>query len=414
MKRYIFQIAMIGAVAMGVVSCSNEDPSLLNAKPYVPVTLTRGEGAVAQQCGDFAWHLFANVESANAGKNVAMSPASAAMSLSMLANGAVAETRQEIIGALGFGELDIDDVNSYTQKVTSQLVDIDNTAVLNISNGLFVKGDAVLDSYKTLLSESYSAQVSTFNTPSEGIAMINSWSLNATKGLLSAPNFRMDENTRGVVTNGMYFEGKWMSPFYKSDTDKREFNNADGTKSKIDFMNKKADMGIAGNDIFTLLEMPFGNGAFNFIGILPDEGHSVSECAEWMKGNSLWSVSERLTFKNVDVSIPKFENKDLVVDLMPALLAMGIKRLFVAGACQLDAMTPSGMNGVKVDFMSQSNYFKIDENGAKAATVTTTHVSGIGANVTQVAEMVFDRPFIYLIYEKSTKAVLFMGKVEKL
>ena len=72
------------------------------------------------------------------------------------------------------------------------------------------------------------------------------------------------------------------------------------------------------------------------------------------------------------------------------------------------------MNGVKVDFMSQSNYFKIDENGAKAATVTTTHVSGIGANVMQVAEMVFDRPFIYLIYEKSTKAVLFMGKVEKL
>ncbi len=177
-------------------------------------------------------------------------------------------------------------------------------------------------------------------------------------------------------------------------------------------MNATHTYAFAQNDTYAVVRMPYGNGAFGLHVLLPQEGVTLDGCIASLDGTGWNDMLADMTPEMVELKLPKFTVDDCQNDLISTLKAMGIKEAFLPTA---DFSKMAG-EPLMISDVTQSLYFSLDEEGTEAAAVT-----GIGMDVAapepgfnEVREFYVNRPFLFLLTEKSTGTVLFMGKVNKL
>lgn len=374
------------------------------------IPLTRSEKVVSNSANKFAFELIKQMNSNE--KNFLISPMSAHMALSMLCNGADGETLVEIANTLGYEN--IDDINNYNQKLVNILPTLDNTAELKLANGIWFRNaiplkESFIDKVKTF----FCAQASQFTDYNDARTEINNWCDKNTEHKISSiiPEGCYFDS---VLANALYFAGTWRGLFDKQNTKDALFNNEDGTTSIVEMMETTDyyNFSNASDMHLQLIDIPFGNLAYSFYAMLPEEGYHLNDLLSNISLSNIENIEKGFIGREVNLKMPKFELENNY-DLVNTFKAMGMENSF---------SNPDFSNmGVEmyIDHIFNNNKIVINENGAEAAAstaITTVFGSPIGGSDTeqQTTTFTLDRPFCFYIKEKSTNTVLFFGKINEL
>lgn len=403
---------LVFASLLCALTACQDDSSDTKETAYKPIKLTAAEQQLASQSTDFVFNYFHSIEATaqgSAGGQTVVSPLSASLALGMLTNGAAGETQQQLLQALGFSHFSLEDMNSYNEKLTHDLLNQDASTKLVLANSVWVdKQFDVLGSFKSTMLSAYDADIREVEMGT-AVPAINQWCADKTSGLVADFLGSLSAEAKAVLLNASYFKGKWAKAFSAKDTETGEFANADGTVSQISLMRQSDNFSYGGNATCEVARFGYGNGAFALYVVLPNEGTSVEQCLENMDGDTWETLTESMELRRMNVRFPKFSIKS-AMQQQEAFEALGATRAF-SPAADFSGMAEGGLY---VGQVRQAITISFDEEGTEAAAVTGTYMVSDYQPDGETVDFYIQRPFFFLLTEQSTGAVLFMGKVTKM
>lgn len=409
MKMKCFALtATVVAIVLGTFSCDKIGGDDNQENPYKRLELTTRSAEFASHANTFAFDFIGRVDAAAEGDYI-ISPLSMQFLLGMILDGARGTTADEICNVLGYGAGEVDAVNEYSLSMLQQLPKLDKKTKLSIANAIVVnKRYPLLADYKATVSEFYDAEVTNmdFSDVNGAVKKINKWCSDHTNGLVPKILDEVRESDLAYLMNAMYFKSQWKEKFPKGNTSKEAFTTEGGARISVDMMKNNEDFMYQENDDFSAVCLPYGNGAYSMTVILPEKGKTLSEVVQTLDGSSWNAFIRSMVSCNVDIWLPKFETK-YHIKLNDILSAMGMPSSFDAGFADFKAMSDYALC---LSFVQQDAIIKVDEEGSEAAVVSSAGM--VATSVGPGTRVVFhaDRPFLYLITETTTGAVLFAGK----
>jgi serpin B len=400
------------AFIVSLSACTKDQPD--GKKEVVQVNLTGTQKSLVLSNNTFGFDIFRQVNlKESAEKNIFISPLSISLALAMTYNGADGDTKTEMQNTLRFPDLTADEINLYFQTLSNSLLNLDPTVKLGIANSIWYKKDfTVLKEFVTVNQTYYNAEVQALDFSSAAaVDKINNWVAEKTNDKITHVIDGISDGLVMFLINAIYFKGQWTYEFKKEATEEGPFHATAGTQPNVPFMKQEGTFNYHSNDSLQMVEMPYGQGNFSMIVLLPKDGYSVSGLAGGLTSESWGDLTADMQKTNVAISMPRFKfnyNRTLNEDL--ATLGMG--RAFSDFA---DFSKINGVGGLCIGFVKHISFVEVNEEGTEAAAVTV-----VGMVTTSVGEgpsfvpFVADHPFVFAIRETTTNTILFMGKVSTL
>ncbi len=350
--------------------------------------------------------------------NLVFSPHSISVALAMTYAGAEGSTEAELATALSFtlpeptlheafNALDLA-LSSRGEGAAGQ----DGEPFrLRVVNAAWAQRDyAFTPSYLDVLGLNYGAGVKLLDFVADtelSRETINAWVSKQTEARIPEllPPGGVTAMTRLVLTNAVYFNASWLYQFEPEMTSDADFTRLDGSTVQVPTMVQTASLGVAQVDGFTALELPYDGQEVSMLLLTTDGDFDTLEAS--LDETLLADVDAALAYGQVEVHLPKFEYR-AKARLVPALRALGVSDAFSPGAADL-----SGMNGGRdlvISDIFHEAFILLDETGTEAAAATAV-VAGATSMPPPPTAVHFDRPFIYLIRDVDTGAVIFVGRV---
>jgi len=282
---------------------------------------------------------------------------------------------------------------------------------LNIVNAIWGQKDyTFLTSFLDTLAENYGAGLRILdfiNETEPSRIAINDWVSDETEGRIEdlIPQGAISQITRLVLTNAIYFNAAWQYPFEESDTSPDVFYLLNGDEVTVPMMEQQESFSYTEGDNYQAVELPYDGQELSMVILLPSSGQfeTFEEAIEYQYVKDIMEDLER---REVRLTMPKFEF-DSSFGLKKTLIDMGMPVAFSAGA------DFTGMTGEKDLFISDvihKAFVSVDEAGTEAAAATAVIMELTAMPETPV-EVTLNRPFIFLIRDIETGAILFVGRV---
>ena len=359
---------------------------------------------------DFSFRFLQQIESNEKG-DWFVSPLSLQFLLDMILNGSGGATTEEIARVLNCNPKDIASTNDLSRLLLEQFPKLDPATKLTIGNAIFInKKYPVNRDFQRTVEKYYNAEVENldFNNENSTLKTINGWCNKQTKGLIPSVLNSVNPDMFAYLLNALYFKGAWTYPFNKKWTQERSFHLESGQEKQVWMMEKERKYSYGENDLFQRIRLPYGDGAYAMYVLLPKKGHTVAEVVAALDAASWQELrSHMYSDTKINLWLPRFETK-YHIKLNDILKDMGMPGAFRSGA-DFKAMS---RNADFLDFVQQDAIIKVDEEGSEAAAVTTAGMMGATAipEPPRVIDFHCDHPFLYLITEAHTGAILFAGK----
>ncbi|XP_013384247.1 leukocyte elastase inhibitor-like isoform X1 [Lingula anatina] len=373
---------------------------------------TQTEQLIVASNTNFALKLY-QILKADSG-NLFFSPFSITTALSMVLLGAKGDTRSEMKGVMGYSN--IPSIHTNFKLLRTRLTNPGTEYLLRIANRLFGReGFNFNQKYIDDSGRYYDAplDLQDFSQPSATTRYINNWVEQQTNNKIVdlLPNNFIDPQLILILVNAIYFKGTWTSKFAESSTRPQPFftSNVNQVNVPMMFQKQKFPYGISRSLKCKILELPY-HGDASMVIFLPDQIDDLGHLERSLTRASV--VDDALSTmwnQTVNVYLPKFKLSDMRLDLKPVLIQMGMSKMFNLGGADL-----SRIGGKPGDlFVSKAiheAFVDVNEEGTEAAAATAIGVAFRSMiSVTPVFRA--DRPFVFLIREKSSGTVLFMGRV---
>ncbi len=349
-------------------------------------------------------------------ENVFFSPYSLSTADSMLYEGAKGITANEIKQVFGFPE-DNETRRLANAWIYNSINKIGGENELKTANAFWIQKDyAFLDSYKKILQTYYGGHTQTLdfiNDKSNAINTINSWveqnTNNKIKDILHDED--VGSQTRGVMTNTIYFKGQWKTAFDKEKTHSNIDFYADDNIYKVDMMHmshlSNKTFNYAEDDGTKILELPYKGDRLSMFIILPEKG-KMHEFENLLSYEEIKQLKQKMEQTELyALAIPKFTFKSRYI-LNNVLEQLGMQTVFT-GSADLSGMT--GKRDLQVSKIIHQTFIEVDEEGTEAA--ATAIVIGTTAIGPHGPFFIADHPFIFFIEDKETGEILFMGRYSK-
>lgn len=376
-----------------------------NVTPTQLETLVSGNRA-------FAADLYGAVRSEPG--NLFMSPHSISTALAMTYAGARSTTATQMAEALhftlpeaelhaAFNKLDLE-LASRGEAADSDTIPFQLTA----ANALFGQtGMELLTPFLDTLARNYGAglRVLDFVADHEGAReTINEWVEDRTNDKIEdlLPQGSITPNTRLVLANAIYFSAAWAEPFEASKTADRPFTLASGETIDVPSLHQSALNRYGAGPDYRAGELAYDGGQLSMVVVVPDD---LAAFEDTLDGQRLAEIVAGLSGSLLEITLPKFEFA-APLGLVPALMSLGM----------IDAFSPaadfSGIDGTRslaISDVLHKGFISIDENGTEAAAATAVIIGE--TSVPTPATLVVDRPFLFMIVDRPTGAILFLGRV---
>ena len=370
---------------------------------------------VAKENNAFAVDLYGKLSSEPG--NLFFSPASVTSAFAMAYAGARGTTATEMASTLHFA-LPPDRLHPAMGELLTQLNGPHQNYELHMANALWAEKDQhFLADYTSLMKRDYGAGFQPVDfkaNPEAARALINDWVAGQTKQkiLNLVPAGSVTTSTRLILTNAIYFKAAWGSQFSRSQTQSEDFHLSSTKTVKADLMHEtKGGTYFRGPD-FQALELPYKGNELSMIVLLPDAPDGLPALETSLTAATLNKWISSLSYEDkIVVTFPRFKITQQF-ELSSALEALGMKQAFEAHTADFSAMT--GDNSIFISAAIHKAYIDVDEEGTEAAAATAVMMSGMAMrqgpppppNVFRA-----DHPFLFLIRENSSGAILFLGRL---
>jgi len=386
--------------------------------PRAEAQLQDGElAALASGNSDFALAFYRQLaqDPGLAGANLFASPYSISLAFAMTYAGAGGDTAAEMAGALGFDlppERVHEAFNGLAKELAGRGAGIADPAdrfQLNIVNETWGQtGYTFLGAYLDTLARHYGAAMNLLDFRADAAAariVINDWVEKQTNDRIQdlMPDGSVTADTRLVLTNAIYFKAKWQDPFGKDRTATRPFTLASGAEAPVDTMTNRWNYPVAKGSGYTAVELPYKGEELSMIVIAPDAGQ-FDAFERNLTAAQVSAVAGKLRATDVELSLPKFQFAT-TVPLKAVMTELGMRKAFSAGEADFSGI--SAQDDLYIQSAIHKAFVAVDEEGTEAAAAT-----GISVGVTSLPEPIrIDRPFVFLIRDRQTGTILFLGRV---
>ena len=346
------------------------------------------------------------------GGNAVISPVSAYLALSMVANGAAGDTLKEFEEALG---APVGELNGTCKALLEGLNSSSDGLTLKSVNGIWynTRYDFKINPEFLQTNADYfgAAEVAADFTKPGTLSAINKFVSDNTNGLIPSILDKLDNDAVTVLVNTLYFKGKWASPFKPYDTFDAEFTTADEGAVLTPTMEQEfksvryfdAD-GVLG------VVLPYQDSRYAYVAILPPGG--VGEFLTGLTADGFKALLASATEEKVRLFIPKYDvSGDYQLNDM--LRQLGLTLAFEPAEADFSRLGTAGDN-IYINKVLQKVVFKLDEEGTEAAAVTSVQMNTMSMPIKEEEPVVLrlDRPFVYGLLDMETGAPLFLGVLE--
>ena len=396
--------AVLLTVSLSCDKLNDDDPK---DNPYKSLDLTTKSVEFARQGNSFAFDFIDRISLEEEG-DFFISPLSMQFLMGMVLDGAQNGTADEICKVLGYGAGEVNAVNEYSLSMLEQLPSLDKKTKLSIANAIFVnKQYSLKDNFKGTVEKYYQAEVTNldFSNESSSLKTINGWCNKQTNGMIPKVLDKVSPGMLAYLLNAMYFKSEWKEKFSKNNTANETFTTEDGGIKKVPMMKNSERYLYQDNEDFRVVRLPYGNGAFNMLVVLPQTGKTLAHVTSALKTADWNEFLLTMVRCDVDLWLPKFETK-YSIKLNDILSDMGMPSAFSPASADFKAMSDAAMC---LSIVKQDAVIKVDEEGTEAAAIS---MAGMETSAAPGEHIVFhaDHPFLYLITESSSGAILFAGK----
>jgi serine protease inhibitor len=385
-------------------------------KPFVETQLADGSSDLAtivEGNTEFCLDLYRQLSTSEG--NLFFSPYSISNALAMTYAGARGQTAAEIAQVFHF-QLEPNRLHpAFAELIAALEPESASTYELAIANRLWgQKNYGFLPEFLNLTERYYSAplqEVDFINATENARLTINAWveqqTQNKIQDLLSQGI--LNPSTRLVLTNAIYFKGNWLVPFDASKTQNQPFYLSSGETIDVPMMHQMEYWNYAHLDGLQVLELPYEGETLSMVILLPEQIDGLVQLEQQLTPDHLqeWLSSAQefpMTMDGAPVSVwlPKFKLTS-TFELKDILSAMGMPQAFTNADF-------SGMNGQRdlvISKVIHKAFVDVNEQGTEAAAATAVLMATRGGNQT----FRIDRPFIFLIRDRNSGSILFLGRV---
>ena len=370
-----------------------------NGVNYIPIT----EGKTVSQYKDVYSPFFAKtINSISNTENKIISPYGIMTVMGLMAEGSNGQSRNEILNALGLNN--ITDFREYMKAYNDFQLKMSNSkyAVINVFNSVVLNNTFnrnINDDYKKQIENSYNSNILSIDS-FESLDKIISEKTNGT--IINSGFSENFQNFDTSFTSTVYVDFDWTEKFDTKYTKQGIFNNADGTKSNVMFMNK----------LMTTSKYYKDN---NVEAVVLDYIEEANKCDYKMAivtstkditAEDIKNINNNSTERYIQLKIPKFKI-DNTVDLQKSLKNMGVNTIFTENA-DFSNVTDNNLN---ISSLTQHNIIDFNEEGTTASSFTeATYYRDVPNNIIEVN---IDKPFTYYIFEETSGQIIFAGKYNK-
>ncbi|GAB3425262.1 serpin family protein [Niabella aquatica] len=408
MKKTILVSAIAGII---LISCSKshtapeETEKRQQAGVQHPIELA---APVADVFTVFSFDFFKALQAeTGAEKDIFVSPLSLHIALGMLVNGARGETGSQIMKALRSENLSQEAMNNAYKTLLTELPQADPLVKMALANAIFYKNGFTAETpFLNTMKNTFDAQITGLPFIPSDKDIINKWASDHTNGKIPKVLDELSADLVMLLMNALYFKGDWRAKFDRKNTKKQSFYLEGGGQKTVKMMNQTDTFRLAPGNDFTALQVPYGNGQFRATLILPNTGKSLASVLNEMNADAWGQLQNSFYTRSVEVGLPKFKlEQDF--NLNKTLQKMGMVKAFETNA-KFDGI--GELKPLYVGFVKQNTFAAVDEEGTEAAAVTTT---GMFTTSLPAAppQFICDRPFGFIISEKTSNTILFMGRI---
>ena len=369
------------------------------------------EKKVISSSNKFGLNLFNEINQTDKEKNVFISPLSISLALGMTMNGASGETYNEMRTTLQFSDLTNDEINNTYKTLIETLSNSDPKVVFQSANSIWYRNEMTFEqSLFDLSSKYFGALVSGLDfTDPTSVDVINNWVKQNTNNKIEKILDSISPEAVMYLINAIYFNGTWKYEFDKEKTDVENFNLINGETINTEMMVQTNDFNYYSNDNLQAVELPYGDGNFGMVVILPNENVDINEFASGITEDNLRLLVDKLLQQKGTLWLPKFKI-EYESELKDYLKSLGMELPFSSNADFSNLY--KGSDQLFISTVFHKTFVDVNEEGTEAAAVTLV---GVGRNSVGGGENIFfmkvTRPFIFMIREKTSGCILLMGKI---
>jgi len=405
-KTYILLV-----LAFVLIMASKSEPQEL-VKPIFPATVKK----LAEGNLEFSLNLYQAIAKQNQGENVIFSPFSITIALQMANAGARNSTAQELNKCMKLQELETEDeIHAVFSSIMHSLAeDKQQPFTLHTANRVYVNQNfKIMETFVNTLVKHYLADAISADfaggaeTTRKGI---NSWVEEVTHQKIQnlIPAGILDDLTRVILVNAIYFKGMWGKKFDPKETYEGKFHRKSNDIVQTKLMRNKARFPFAHDSDLNckILEMSYVGNRLAMYVILPEEVDGLGSLEKKLTPDSLKSLIVSTHEQKVNVILPKFK-LELGLSLKDVLRSLGIQEIFLQDKANFTGI--SSEEQLHVSHVLHKAFVEVNEEGTEAAAATAVRI--MARSLVIVPDFIADHPFLFLIYDKFSEFILFMGRV---
>jgi len=397
-------------VVCALAGCSKSDSPVTQHPPGGNADKSTPAEQRASANEAFAFDLYSALRKEKG--NLFFSPYSISSALAMTYTGARGETAKEMAEVLHFSETP-QRIHESFAGINAALEDVQKAGQvqLNVANSLWPQQDyPLLPDYLGQIKQYYGATVTPVDyrkAAEEARKLINTWVENKTNGKIKdliRPG-DLDPQVVLALVNAIYFKGKWTHPFDPKHTTSATFNLLDGTTVQVPMMRQARKFRCANIKGGQVLELPYVGDRLSMVIVLPRHHADLPDFERQLGQGELDSWLNALSSHTVNVGLPRFKITWGSFVLNETLKRLGMRKAF-RGEADFSAM--SGTADWFIGLVTHKAFVEVNEEGTEAAAATAVLMKRNGGSV---YSFYADRPFLFLVREKATGSILFLGRL---
>jgi serpin B len=360
----------------------------------------------------FALDLYARLKSTEG--NIFFSPFSLSSALSMTYAGAREETADQMAEVMHFSLPQPQLHKTFSELSTDLNAPKEKGYELAVANRLWgQKGFSFLEDFLATTKKYYGAELAQvdFAKDTEGARKtINEWVEKQTKDKIKnlIPKGILNQFSRLVLTNAIYFKGKCADQFEKKLTKPAPFYVEKDKEIEATLMNRTGDYEYMENDSLQALELAYTGDELSMVVVLPKKKDGLAELESELTPKMIADCLGKLSGRKVSVFLPRFKTTS-TFNLSEVLQAMGMKDAFDPNTADFSGMT--GSKDLCIGAVLHKAFVDVNEEGTEAAAATAVTMDLTAAMPTKPVVFRADHPFLFLIRHKPSGSILFLGRI---